>query len=209
MRGDGGGVMRRGGSVVVLAFAGALAGAQGARADSVDLPRACPPGSRGQTAHEGQWCTIADCAGGCREGEACTTLRVCTQIASVIPGGLRPSEPPPEPRELVIATCDASSACTGLEEPPPPTVGTLPSTPPTCAERRVCVASPLPDLPPSPAPAASAPTAPLPPPATGDTSGSSSCACRGPGSHRATSGSALGVGLALFAVWRARRRAAR
>ncbi len=178
-----------------------LLGPLPARADSVDLPRACPPGSHGRTAHEGQWCAVADCESGCEEGESCTTWRVCTQIASVVPGGLRPVEPPPEPRELVVASCEPASSCTGLEEPPPPFVGTLPTTAPTCAVRRVCVPATLPDLPPAPVPS------PMAPPATGDLS-ASSCACHVGASSSATRLGWL-AGLAWLGAWRARRRSRR
>src|SRR5262245_24276665 len=91
-----------------LAFAGV------ARADAIEGPPACPPGARGESAHEGQWCVPASCEIGCEAGERCEDRRVCTRVASVIPGGLRPEVPPAEPRELVVATCDATSECTGM-----------------------------------------------------------------------------------------------
>ncbi|MFO0682047.1 MAG: hypothetical protein U0234_08350 [Sandaracinus sp.] len=202
-------MMRAG--VGMLVAVGLLGLAASARADSVDMPRACPPGARGQTAHEGQWCVVADCTAGCREGETCTSLRVCTQTASVVPGGLRATEPPPEPRELVVATCEPSSTCTGLEEPPPPIVGTLPATPPTCAVRQVCVMAALADLPPEVAPAPSVAGAPSGSgsSASVEVSRSSSCACRGPGARRASSWPVLVVGVSLIAGWRARRRGGR
>jgi hypothetical protein len=64
----------------------------------------------------------------------------------VVPGGLRPDDPPPEPRELAVASCSVEAACDGTGEPPPPTVGTLEGTP-TCTDGRYCVPPSLPPLP--------------------------------------------------------------
>jgi MYXO-CTERM domain-containing protein len=172
-----------------------------ASADAVDGPPACPPGARGRSAHEGQWCVPATCDAGCEAGERCEDRRVCVQTASVIPGGLRPTTPPPQPRELVVATCDAASACTGMEEPPPPTVGTLPTTPPTCSTMRVCVPSAWPSLPallgaaPATGGASTPGASPAEPPR--------SCLCSSPGARASTPWLAL-LGLALALVRRRR-----
>lgn len=132
-----------------LTFVFWLLAAASARADAIEGPPACPPGSVGRSAHEGQWCVPALCDAGCGEGETCAARRVCVQTARVIPGGLRPREPDPEPRELVVAVCPADSTCTGDEEPPPPTVGELPPTRPRCEIHNVCVPAALPALPPA------------------------------------------------------------
>jgi MYXO-CTERM domain-containing protein len=132
-----------------LTFLFFVLSAASARADAIEGPPACPPGARGQSAHEGQWCVPALCESGCGEGETCAPRRVCVQTARVIPGGLRPTEPPAEPRELVVATCEADGTCTGGEEPPPPTVGELPLSRPRCDVRQVCVPAALPPFPPA------------------------------------------------------------
>jgi hypothetical protein len=183
---------------LALALCLVLAIPRVALADAIDGPPACPIGAHGRSAHEGQWCVPAACDA-CEPDERCADRRVCTQIASVVPGGLRPSEPPPEPRELVVATCDAASACTGMEEPPPPTVGTLPASAPTCTTMRVCVPSALPSLPTTVPASAGAPVrasaSPGAPPR--------SCLCASPGFARGGSWLPL---LTIALVARRRRR---
>ncbi len=111
-----------------------------ARADAIDGPPACPPGTRGRSAHEGRWCEPEPCTddAACGEGSACRAWRVCTQTSMVEPGGLRARPEPAAPRELAVASCDVAEACRGDEEPPPPTVGELQGRP-VCSDGRFCV----------------------------------------------------------------------
>src|SRR5205809_169753 len=113
--------------VGVAGVIGMMTAAAGARADAISGPPACPPGAQGRSAHEGEWCVAWPCESDatCGAGARCTAWRVCTRTSDVVPGGLRPTTPPAEPRELVVGTCAAGAGCRGDEEPPPPTVGTL------------------------------------------------------------------------------------
>jgi MYXO-CTERM domain-containing protein len=187
-----------------------------ARADAIDGPPACPPGARGDAAHEGQWCIAWPCTGDAEcDGGQCRPWRVCTQTSMVVPGGLRPQEPPPERRELVIATCDPARACTGTEEPPPPVVGTLETDAPTCVDAIFCVPPSLPAFPGRPPSAGSAPVATssapgseeptasgLPPRSPSARSGS--CGCRAAG-HPASAGSTLALSALALAALALRR----
>lgn len=175
-----------------------------ARADAIAGPPACPPGARGASAHEGEWCEPWPCTSDAEcEGGRCVRWRVCTRVASVTPGGLRARPVPPEPRTLVVGTCDPARACDGTEEPPPPVVGTFEgAAPPACDDARYCVPAALPPLPAgptppaaseSPAPSASAPT----PPATAPRN----CGCRVAGSPARAPWAFLAVALVL---WRRR-----
>jgi hypothetical protein len=170
-----------------------------ARADAIDGPPACPPGTVGRSAHEGRWCVPSPCTddSGCRDGATCRAWRVCSQTAMVVPGGLRPDDPPPEPRELAVASCPVEAACDGTGEPPPPTVGTLEGTP-TCTDGRYCVPPSLPPLP--------SLAAPVDETAAGDPS---SCLCRVTSvraAPRVASTALVLLGLAI-ALRRSRRRA--
>lgn len=173
-----------------------------ANADAIEGPPACPPGSRGGSAHEGQWCEPWTCESDAEcDGGRCVPWRVCTRVASVVPGGLWPEPPPARPRTLVVGTCDPARACTGTEEPPPPTVGTFEgAAPPACAEARYCVPVALPSFPgrapPAQAPPDVAPEAPSP------ATSARNCGCR------ATTTSMHGgaIALALLALTLRRRR---
>lgn len=135
-------LVRGGLSAFVLLLLGATA-----HADSLEPPPACPPGSRGQSTHEGLWCepwtcsSDADCNGG-----RCVPWRVCTRVATVAPD--RWGRRPPEPLTIVVGSCQPSHACTGTEEPPPPVVGSFDaSASPTCTEATYCVPVALPQFP--------------------------------------------------------------
>lgn len=177
-----------------------------AHADAIDGPPACPPGSRGDAAHEGQWCepwpctSDAECGGG-----RCVPWRVCTRVASVVPGGRWAEPPPAQPRTLVVGTCDPSRACTGTEEPPPPTVGSFEGAPPPrCDEASYCVPVALPPFPgrasePAQPSSARAPAEQASPaPATS----SRNCGCRV--AATSTRGSGLLVGVIALALRRRR-----
>jgi len=156
-----------------FAVPGALAAAlllpATAHADAISGPPACPPGTRGQSWHSGQWCAPATCTddAACGPSATCRPWRVCTRDSDVEPGGLRPHPAPPVRMQLVVGTCDPASKCRGDEEPPPPLVGKLLEGPPQCRDDRHCVASDLPALPPRTADVPPAPTTPTSPPAPG------------------------------------------
>lgn len=179
-----------------------------AHADAIDGPPACPPGARGDSAHEGQWCEPWPCTADAEcDGGRCVPWRVCTRVATVVPGGLRPTEPPPEPRTLVVATCAPSAACTGTEEPPPPTVGRFEDgAAPTCTEARFCVPVALPPFPSRPAVVAEPASRPLDPPPSDAVpsapASSRNCGCRAVGT-RAGGGSFALLVVALV-MWRRR-----
>ncbi len=137
------------------------------RADSISGPPACPPGTRGQSSHSGQWCAPMTCAddGACGPASTCRPWRVCTRDSDVEPGGLRAHPEPPVRMQLVVGTCDPALKCRGDEEPPPPLVGKLLDGPPQCRDERHCVPTDLPALPPRTAEAPSTPAST--PPATG------------------------------------------
>jgi hypothetical protein len=176
-----------------------------ARGDAIDPAPACPPGAQGASSHAGHWCVPWPCTSDaeCRGG-ACRRWRVCTRVSDVPIGGLRmfrPGEPTSHEETLVVGTCDPSRACTGTEEPPPPTAGTLREGAPSCTEATYCVPAELPEL-----PGASATTTAPARPRTPRPSPSSSGGCN---VARRTSGAgAIGILLAAIAVLvLARRRA--
>lgn len=142
-----------------------------ARADAIAGPPACPPGSRGQSSHSGQWCAPATCTADseCGPAATCRPWRVCTRDSDVELGGLRAGPEPPVRMQMVVGTCDPASKCRGDEEPPPQLVGKLLAGPPSCRDERHCVANDLPALPPRAAdvPANPPPSPPSDPPATG------------------------------------------
>lgn len=183
--------------LVVLLWSGV------ASADSIEGPPACPPGSRGDSSHEGQWCEPWPCAndGECNGGR-CVPWRVCTRVANVELGGLRPRPPPTVQRTQVVGTCDPARACTGTEEPPPPTVGSFEgAAPPTCSEGRYCVSVALPPFPARPRSAASPSAPPGGPSAPPSPTTTRNCGCSAVG---APSRGAFALALLLVLAWRRR-----
>ena len=176
-----------------------------ARADAIEGPPACPPGTVGRSAHEGRWCVPSPCVddSGCRDGAVCRPWRVCAQTAMVTPGGLRPVEPPPEPRELAVASCAVEEGCDGTTEPPPPTVGSLGGSP-SCTDGHYCIPPQLPPLPALASPAVEPTASPSAgPSALGGTP--ASCLCR-TSRPRGSASCALLATLALALGTRASRR---
>jgi len=148
--------------VVLGALTAALLLPATTRADAISGPPACPPGSRGQSSHSGQWCAPATCTDDtqCSPAATCRPWRVCTRASDVELGGLRPRPEPPVRMQLVVGTCDPSANCRGDEEPPPSLVGKLLDGPPQCRDDRHCVAADLPALPPRSAAVPATPTSP-------------------------------------------------
>jgi hypothetical protein len=127
-----------------------LTGAATAQADAIPPPPACPPGSRGASSHAGQWCAPAPCArdGDCTQPETqCRPWRVCTRTYSVPRGGRRGFQSPPQDEDLVVASCAPEEACSGQDEPPPPTSGSPKADAARCKDGKYCVSAPLPPLP--------------------------------------------------------------
>ncbi len=126
-----------------------LAGAATAQADSIPPPPACPPGSRGSSSHAGELCLPAPCTtdGDCKRPDTrCRPWRVCTRTYAVPPGGRRVNAPPRD-LDLVVGSCAPDKACTGAEEPPPPTAGSPKPDPVRCSEATYCIPTGLPPLP--------------------------------------------------------------
>jgi hypothetical protein len=118
-------------------------------ADMVSWPAACPPGSKGESSHDGAWCTAAPCRSNrdCEDSNVeCRSWRVCTQTFSVQPRGRGASDGPPRDREEVVSSCAPQGGCDGSNEPPPQTAGKPRSTPAVCKVADFCVAKPLPGL---------------------------------------------------------------
>lgn len=167
-----------------------------ARADAIPPPPACPPGARGVALHDGEWCEPAPCTSDtdCREGTGtCRPWRVCTRLYSIKPGGLRPDDPPPRDVALVVGSCSQAQACTGEEEPPPPTAGRAQAGPTQCRDGDYCVPASLPSLPSAGAPGS----------ATKGPASRRSCGCR---VGVPASGLGGGLGLGLLWIWIRRRR---
>jgi hypothetical protein len=179
-----------------------------ARADAIEGPPACPPGSSGRSSHHGQWCepAVCDAEAACEGGARCTSFRVCTR-GSLVPPNHRLIDPAAVPvrMEMVIGTCDPAEACTGLEEPPPPTIGAMIDEPPACRAIDVCVPSALPSLPTSASPAPPVAASPSTPPSPSVSA--HACGCAAIGASRETP-SLLPLPLLLVLVLRPRRRRA-
>jgi hypothetical protein len=137
------------------------------RADAIDPPPACPPGTRGRTSHAGQWCEAQPCAvdADCAPRNAvdrilqpgpsrCRPWRVCVRTADVARGGDY-GNAPHHAEDLVVGSCDPSAACDGTERPQPPTHGTFRPGAPVCTVASYRVPDTPPPLPPR-APGASA-----------------------------------------------------
>lgn len=180
-----------------------------ALADAIDGPPACPPGARGESSHSGTACVPWTCAADadCEAGARCEERRLCSFEASVAFGGRRrPDEDiPPRLVRVVVASCGASEACTGTEEPWPPTYGAHGT--PTCAAQRVCVApsgpsigdflgvtapeEPASETPPAP------PSSPVPAPTAAPPASGGLCAARVPGASAAPALALIALALLL------------
>jgi MYXO-CTERM domain-containing protein len=167
-----------------LSFALLLLSAPG-QADVVrGPPTNCPPGSRGDSGHEGPACVVHDCStdAECKGGKVCRKQSLCTHVHEY---GHRRQPGRKFKRTVVTSTCSKPADC---------------KAPDTCSTAKRCVPKSVPS---------SGTAKPKPTPTTGSTSAppssSSKCATAAPGS-RNTAASWLWL-LGLVAALRARRRA--
>ena len=134
-------------TVLSAALLAVCSGGSTARADAIAPRPACPPGSRGQSSHAGQWCAAATCKTDedCKvKGSTCRNWRVCVRDAKASHHRRRPA---PTTTTLVVGTCAPDKKCRGDEEPPPPLIGTLEKGTLRCVTARHCVPASLPPMP--------------------------------------------------------------
>jgi hypothetical protein len=122
-------------------------------------PEDCPPGSTGDTGHEGPHCIPLDCTADsdCKDGKVCQERPLCIEKKMLTPGRSRT----PFEYVFVYATCEAGEKCSGAA---------------TCTTGKRCVAAAAPKNPPAdppkdppkdpPATASAQPPANVTPPVT-------------------------------------------